>query len=82
MPSSMILVWIGALFIVCGIVLGAGQVLRKGRLSDPHRMGPGGASATLEPRGSPERGFSMKAHWPAVGLVAIGILLMLAETVV
>ncbi len=81
MQSSMILVWIGAFFIICGVLLGAGQAIRKGRMSDAHRTGSGGASATLEPQGS-VRAFSLKAHWPAVALVALGILLMLAETVI
>ena len=78
MHSGMILIWIGALLIIGGIVLAAGQVLWKGRLSDPHRMG---ASATLEPR---ERTSALhpKHHWPSIALVAVGIILLLAETAV
>ena len=48
MQSGMLLIWIGALLIIGGIVLAAGKVLWKGRLSDPHRVGSG---ATLEPQG-------------------------------
>ena len=81
MQTDMILVWIGALLIIVGIVLAAGQVLWKGRLSDAHRMGPTGASATLEPQGR-VRAFHPKHHWPSIILVAFGIVLMLAEAAV
>lgn len=81
MQSGMVLIWIGALLIVGGIVLAAGQVLWKGRLSDPHRMGSAGAGATLEPRERP-RALHPKHHWPSIVLVALGIVLMLAEAAV
>ena len=81
MQTDMILVWIGALLIIVGIVLAAGQVLWKGRLSDAHRMGPTGASATLEPQGR-VRAFHPKHHWPSIILVAFGIVLMLAEAAI
>ncbi len=81
MQSSMFLVWIGALLIVAGVVLGAGQALRKGRLSDARQTGAAGAGATLEPQGR-MRALSPKTHWPAVALVALGILLILAKAVV
>jgi hypothetical protein len=80
MQSGMFLVWIGVLLIVAGVVLGASQALRKGRLSDPHRVGPTGTGATLEPRGR-VKAFSPKLHWPAVALVALGIILILTRTV-
>jgi len=78
MHSGMVLIWIGALLILAGIVLAAGQVLWKGRLSDPHRTGSTGGGATLEPR---ERARSLhpRHHWPSIALVALGIVLMLAE---
>lgn len=81
MHLGMILIWIGALLIVAGIVLAAGQVLWKGRLSDPHRMDPTGAGTTLEPR---ERAWGLhpKHHWPSIILVALGIVVLLAETAV
>jgi len=81
MQSGMVLVWIGALLIIAGIVLAAGQVLWKGRLSDAHRTGPTGAGATLEPQGR-VRAFRPKHHWPSIILVAFGIILMLAEAAV
>lgn len=81
MQSGMVLVWIGALLVVGGVVLAAGQVLWKGRLSDARRMGPAGAGATLEPQGR-GRDFHPKAHWPSIALVALGIILILAETAI
>ena len=81
MQSGMVLIWIGAFLIVAGIVLAAGQVLWKGRLSDPHKMGSTGSSATLEPQGR-VRSFHPKHHWPSIALVALGVVLMLAEAAV
>ena len=81
MHSGMILIWIGAFLIIAGIVLAAGQVLWRGRLSDPHRMGSTGSSATLEPQGR-VRPFHPKHHWPSIALVALGVILMLAEAAV
>jgi hypothetical protein len=78
MQSGMFLVWVGVALIVCGILLGASQALRKGRLSDARRVGPAGAGATLEPQGR-VRGFSPKAHWPALALVTLGIIFILAR---
>ena len=81
MQSGMVLVWIGALLIIAGIVLAAGQVLWKGRLSDPHKMGSTGSSATLEPLAR-ARSFHPKHHWPSIALVALGVVLMRAEAAV
>lgn len=81
MHSGMVLIWIGALLIVGGIVLAAGRVLWKGRLSDPHRIGSTGSGVTLEPR-ERIRALHPKHHWPSIALVALGIILLLAETAV
>ncbi|MBM6578982.1 hypothetical protein ILT44_02210 [Microvirga sp. BT689] len=81
MQSGMVLIWIGAFLIIAGIVLAAGQVLWRGRLSDPHRMGSTDSSATLEPQGR-VRPFHPKHHWPTIALVALGVVLMLAEAAV
>ncbi len=81
MQSGMVLIWIGALLVVGGVVLAAGKVLWKGRLSDAHRTGSTGASATLEPQGR-VRAFHPKHHWPSIFLVALGLIFMLAEAAV
>jgi hypothetical protein len=75
----MFLIWIGALLILCGVLLGVAQVLRRGRLSNPRRVGPTGASASLEPRLGQVKAFSLKAHWPALVLIVIGAILILTE---
>ena len=82
MQSGMLLIWIGALLIIGGIVLAAGKVLWKGRLSDPHRAGSG---TTLEPQGRAQgraQALHPKHHWPSIALVALGLILLLAETAV
>ncbi|WP_262027934.1 hypothetical protein [Microvirga sp. Mcv34] len=81
MHSGMVLIWIGALLIVAGIVLAAGQVLWKGRLSDPHGTGSTGNNVTLEPR-ERARALHPRHHWPSIILVALGIVVLLAETAV
>jgi hypothetical protein len=62
MQSGMLLIWIGALLIVGGIVLAAGQVLWKAR----ERV----------------RALHPKHHWPSIVMVALGIVLLLAEAAV
>ncbi|MBB4040103.1 putative membrane protein [Microvirga flocculans] len=81
MHSGMVLIWIGALLIVAGIVLAAGQVLWKGRLSDPHQIGASGSGTTLEPQGR-VRAFHPRHHWPSILLIALGIILLLAKAAV
>jgi hypothetical protein len=76
MQPGMVLIWVGALLIIGGIVLAAGRVLWRGRLSDPHRIGSG---TTLEPRES-ARALHPKHHWPSIALVALGLIILLAET--
>jgi hypothetical protein len=68
MQSGMLLIWIGALLIVGGIVLA-------------HRMGSTGSGATLEPR-ERVRALHPKHHWPSIVMVALGIVLLLAEAAV
>ncbi|MBA1156215.1 hypothetical protein [Microvirga mediterraneensis] len=79
MRSGMVLIWIGALFIVAGIVLAAGRVLWNGRLSEPHRTDSTAGGTTLEPR---ERALQPRHHWPSIILVALGIVVLLAEAAV
>jgi len=76
MGSGIILIWAGALLILCGVLYGVAQVLWKGRLSDPKRAGTVRAAASLEPQ-QDMRPFSLKDHWPAFGLIAAGALLIL-----
>ncbi|MEZ0170673.1 hypothetical protein [Microvirga sp. TS319] len=77
MDSRILLIWIGALLIICGVVYGAALALWGGRLSDA-RLGSS-PKASLEPRQS-ARPFSFKTHWPAFALVLVGAILILTKT--
>jgi len=79
METSIVLIWIGALLIICGVIYGAAQALWKGRLSDARAVRSGGEKTTLEPQQSP-RAFSLKTHWPAFVMILLGAILILTET--
>jgi hypothetical protein len=72
----MILIWIGALLVVAGVVFTAAQALWRGRLSDAKPSRSGVASDTLEPQGR-SSGFSLKANWPGLAMIAFGSVLLL-----
>jgi hypothetical protein len=76
MPSHMILIGLGAVLVVVGIALVAAQTLWAGRLSDARRPRSVAADASLEPRGRSGL-FDLKAHWPGLALVTVGILLLI-----
>jgi hypothetical protein len=80
MGSGILLIWVGALLIICGVIYGAAQALRRGSLSEVNPGGMSRSEASLEPRES-MRSFSLKAHGPALGLIILGSILILAETV-
>jgi hypothetical protein len=79
MDSSILLIWIGALLIICGVLYGAAQALWGGRLSDARLGRATKAGASLEPRQS-AKAFSFKTHWPAFVLILLGSILILTET--
>jgi hypothetical protein len=77
MEGNMVFIWGGALLVVAGVVYGAWQAMDRGRLSDASPVRPGVGTDTLEPRGR-SKGFGIKDHWPALALIAVGSLLLLA----
>ncbi|MCG7393454.1 hypothetical protein MHY87_11105 [Microvirga sp. ACRRW] len=79
MGSSIVLIWIGALLILCGVVYGAALALWGGRLSDARRDRPMRAGDSLEPRQSP-KSFSIRTHWPALAMILLGSILIFTET--
>ncbi|MGO4387288.1 hypothetical protein AB4Y85_07100 [Microvirga sp. 2YAF29] len=79
MSSQMILTWIGVILVIAGVLYGVAQALGQGRLSVPRRMGPTGASESLEPPDS-VKAFSLRTHWPALALITVGAILILTET--
>jgi len=78
MDTSILLIWIGAALIICGVIYGAAQALRGGRLSNVHPGRSPRAEASLEPQQSP-RAFSLKTHWPAFVMILFGGILILTE---
>ena len=67
---------IGSLLVLCGLVYMAGVAIYRGRLSDA-RLKQGG-TPTLEPRHRSLAFLGPKANWPALLLIAIGALLLIA----
>ena len=77
MPSSMLFVGLGALLILCGLVLIAGRMIWAGPLSQARRSRTSPVDATLEPQGRSGL-FNLKAHLPGIGLLAMGAILLIA----
>ena len=61
----MLVIWLGALFVLGGVVFMMAQPIWRGRLSDAKRTTPGVPRDTLEPR-RPGAGFTLKANWPGL----------------
>jgi len=81
MSSDILLIWIGALLIICGALYGAAQALRRGYLSDARRgRSRESEGISLEPQQS-TTSFSLKTHWPALILIVLGSIFILAEAV-
>jgi hypothetical protein len=83
----MLVIWLGALFVLGGVVFMMAQPIWRGRLSEARRkrasavprdtaMKPA-ESMTLEPR-SPGAGFELKANWPGLVLIVLGGILLIA----
>lgn len=71
----MVLIAIGALLIVCGVVLSAVKQVRRGRLSQDEQPISHEPRDTLEPIGRGRR-LSFKADLPGLALIAIGVILL------
>ncbi|KAB0265948.1 hypothetical protein [Microvirga brassicacearum] len=81
MLSSMFLVGLGALLVLCGVVFIAGRMIWAGPLSQARRSRTSIPGATLEPRGRSSI-FDVKAQLPGIGLLAMGIVLLIAASAV
>ena len=74
----MLVIWLGALFVLGGVVFMMAQPIWRGRLSDASKRTSSGAPRdTLEPR-RPGAGFTLKANWPGLVLVVLGGIFLLA----
>jgi hypothetical protein len=75
--AKMLIIWLGAIFILSGLLFMAAQPIWRGRLSDAKRTSSEKPRDTLEPR-RPGAGFGLKANWPGLVLVLLGGILLLA----
>jgi hypothetical protein len=73
----MLVIWLGALFVLGGVLFMAAQPIWRGRLSEARRRRSSAVPDTLEPR-RPGAGFGLKANWPGLLLVVLGGVLLLA----
>ncbi|EJT05832.1 hypothetical protein [Rhizobium sp. CCGE 510] len=64
---------IGAALIIGGLLFLFSSALGR-RPSDPHQMPQGGS--TLEPRGQGLRFLGISQNWPALAVIAIGVVLL------
>jgi hypothetical protein len=69
--------WIGALLVVCGLLLVARTAIYRDELSDPHASPDEPGGVTLEPHRRGLRFLGLKENWPGMVLMAIGALLLL-----
>ncbi len=76
----MLIIWLGALFVVGGVVLMAAPPIWRGRLSE-RQSRSAVAGETLEPR-RPGAGFGLKSNWPGLALIALGAILLLVGAAV
>ena len=75
--ARMLVIWLGAIFVLGGLLFMAAQPIWRGRLSDAKQTSPGKPRDTLEPR-RPGAGFGLKANWPGLVLIVLGGILLLA----
>nr|WP_086999308.1 hypothetical protein [Rhizobium sullae] len=66
---------IGAIFVICGILLLCREALGRRPLSDPHRSSL--SERTLEPRGQGVRFLGLTRNWLGVAMIAAGAALLL-----
>jgi hypothetical protein len=75
----MLVIWLGALFVLGGLLFMAAQPIWRGRLSNPRRTSSSGVPLnTLEPRRPGAGGFGLKANWPGLLFIVVGGFLLLA----
>ncbi|TKT76358.1 hypothetical protein [Aquamicrobium sp. LC103] len=67
--------WLGAIFVILGVLYTANAAVRRGRMSEPHSSPT--AARTLEPRQSGIRAFGLKDNWPGILLILIGAIMLL-----
>ena len=78
----MLVIWLGALFVLGGLLFMMAQPIWRGRLSETRRRRSSAIPRdtfephTLEPRG-PGAGFGLKENWPGLVFIVLGGILLL-----
>ena len=79
----MLVIWLGALFVLGGLLFMVAQPIWRGRLSEARRRRTSSAVPrdtlephTLEPR-RPGAGFGLKENWPGLVFMVLGGILLL-----
>ena len=72
-------IWLGALFVLGGLLFMMAQPIWRGRLSEARRQEylRQYRVTRLEPR-RPGAGFGLKANWPGLVLIVLGGIILLA----
>jgi hypothetical protein len=73
----MVVIWIGALLIVCGMLYLAYEALRRGRLSGTRQSPKVVKDGTLEPRRHGVAFLGLAGNWPGLALMGLGAALLL-----
>ena len=71
----MLLTWLGAMLVICGVLFMAAQAIWRGRLSHARQAQSPGTGPTLEPK-QRAAGFGLSANWPGFLLVGVGAVLL------
>ncbi len=72
----MTLIWLGALFMICGVMYMAWQAIARRPLSRGPTMSPA-SRQSLEPLRQGVRFLGVSANWPGLALMVIGAILLL-----
>lgn len=73
----MLIIWLGAFLVVCGLIYMVYEALSRGRLSGTRRPAAGVKDGTLEPRRHGVGFLGLTGNWPGLALMGAGFLLML-----
>jgi hypothetical protein len=76
----MIAIGLGALLFFCGLLYMAYEAISQRRLSGPVETPRGIDRGTLEPPRQGMRFLGVGMNWPGIGLMAFGVILMVAGT--
>lgn len=73
----MLIIWLGAFLVICGLIYMVYEALRRGRLSGTRHPAADVKDGTLEPRRHGVGFLGFTSNWPGFALMGAGFLLML-----